>query len=442
MDHHNDKLKSYSNALKTHFYSPRKQLKIWLSTDPSCFLNMENQCRLIKMRTRNPLAEIYFIYDSRLLNAMALTLLNLFCEKYHFYSIDAHTQHRNTEMEQSVSSKQLMILYEDELEHMNTGGNPAILSDLLRCLDWVLALEATYSDLDREINTRALHLEWTPVKSSILWNVYDIIEDRTRSSIMFNNDMMAVVNFKVAQQDGIIQKIQTAIYQSCTSVTHSFYEKIILQQGSSGAFVSSDPYGQQTEFSLFFNKLKKAWQSAAVTWETTKKHSPVFVVRKLIYAETENLEQFNAIYQLNLSQQRLEHFRSIQLRHNVLFTTGPNLLRQTIYGHPVVSPEYFETEVKPSSLRAYVDSTYFPNCLGYLGIHRTMYNTMRESARLGRHFDNSWLPDGARAVTQREETMHKAARTLVGFFRTTKRKKTLYAFGELGPLLSHQADFS
>lgn len=403
-------------------YNPCKQLKIWFSTDPSCFLNMENQCRLIHMRERNPSTIIYFIYDSRLLDAEALASLHQFCAKYNLFSIDAYVQlqHANTKMKQSISSQQLVTLYEDELEHINAGGNPAVLSDLLRVLDWTLNLEATYSDLDREINTRAIPQHGIPVASSILWNVYDIIEASDTSSIMFNNDMMAMVNFKVAQRDGIVQRIQQAIYQSCTSVENSFYEKTILQQQSSGAFISSDPYGQRPEFALFFRTLREAWHSAALLWKTTKKQSPARVVRDLIRTETENLDQFNATYQLNLSQQTLNHFRSIQLRNNVLYTTGPNLLRQTIYGHPVVHPQYFIAKVKPSSLRTYVDSTYFPHCLGYFGMPRAAYNAMRSSASLGKHFDNSWLPDGAHAVARRESDMYKAARTIIRFFRSMK----------------------
>ena len=58
-------------------FNPHRHVKIWLSTNPDTFLNLENQLRLIRMREINPGDSISFVYSEKLLKDHALESLRV-----------------------------------------------------------------------------------------------------------------------------------------------------------------------------------------------------------------------------------------------------------------------------------------------------------------------------------------------------------------------------
>ncbi|MBN9230775.1 MAG: hypothetical protein BGO90_07795 [Legionella sp. 40-6] len=129
----------------TYNFNPHRHVKIWLSKDKDSFLNLENRVRLVKMRDDNPEDEITFIYDSSLLSARAQLELQTFCKQYGIIAKDVRTEiipFCATDNQQT-----LIALYEDEIGNLDTGGNLAAASDILRWLKPVYD-SGIYSDFD------------------------------------------------------------------------------------------------------------------------------------------------------------------------------------------------------------------------------------------------------------------------------------------------------
>ncbi|RUR08643.1 hypothetical protein ELY15_10385 [Legionella sp. km772] len=335
--------------------------------------------------------------------------------------LDAFTN--NMQSNTSLNQK-LIELYEDEIFHFNEGGNPAAASDILRILDWVLSLEAMYTDLDRRVRSTKAFSSYIEVEKPILYNLYNILEPSGLNTLVFNNDIIAVVDFEAAKASGEVQKFQQALYNSCTSKNASFYESCVLQQKKPDYFIpSGHSYHCSDDFSLFFKKLRQVWSNAAGLWEkqSMANPSPVRAVRHFIHQATQNREEFNAFYKLELTEEQLKEFQKIQLRCNVLFTTGPNIFREALFGNPVMSTTYFNEQVKNYSIRGY-QGLAFPNCLGEFDLPREKHSQIQRQARLGVNYDASWLPHGLVLLKQREQKILRATKTIAHFFKSHSSK--------------------
>jgi len=135
-------------------YNPHRHVKIWLSKKENVFLNIENQMRLIKIAKKNATDKIYFIYDSKLLTETAITQLEAFCKK-RGNIIPKDVTKDIIPACQTTEEKNLLTIYEDEITHLDKGGNLAVCSDILRWLEPVYTL-GTYSDFDVDIDTTTL----------------------------------------------------------------------------------------------------------------------------------------------------------------------------------------------------------------------------------------------------------------------------------------------
>lgn len=210
--------------IMAYSFNPHRHVKIWLSKDKDIFLNLENRIRLVRMRDINPADEIYLVYDSSLLSSKALEELESFCAKYKITAKDVHKDvipHCRSEEE-----KKLIKIYEDEISHLEDGGNLAVGSDVLRWLRPVYEL-GTYTDFDVHVDTRELP-ETISVEKPLLLSLGSYAVKSDVESICINNDTIAVVDSQEALSD--IQKIQKFIYASCSkqpSDGGNFIERLI-----------------------------------------------------------------------------------------------------------------------------------------------------------------------------------------------------------------------
>ena len=191
-------------------YNPHRHVKIWLSKNRDLFLNLENQLRLVRMRDLNKTDEIHFIYDSALLSATTLQKLNNFCEKHRIIAVDIQTE--VIPECKTAEEKKLIALYQDEVRHLEAGGNLGVASDILR---WVSPVykRGTYSDLDVAVDTRGLP-ETIIVDKPLLLRLGSLVLQKEYEAVALNNDTVAVVDSQEALP--YVRKIQTLIYKNCS----------------------------------------------------------------------------------------------------------------------------------------------------------------------------------------------------------------------------------
>lgn len=185
-------------------FNPHRHVKIWLSANPNVFLNPLNQLRLVRLRAINPRDKITFFYDSHLLNPEAIRELGVFCTKHHIQALDV----RDAVFPhcRDLLDRRLIQAYQDEVDHLETGGNLASASDKLRLLAPIF-LQGTYSDFDVDVQTASLP-ETIEVGSPILIRLSSFFPYPGSSDerVSVNNEVFAVVNFRNALP--ILQRIK------------------------------------------------------------------------------------------------------------------------------------------------------------------------------------------------------------------------------------------
>ena len=134
-------------------FNPHRHIKIWLSNDPNVFMNVENQLRLLKMRAACPGDAIRLVYDSHLLSEQAQAELFKFCSKNKIEALNVRDIMHECLADPQESA--LLRIYEDEITHLDAGGNLAAASDILRWLKPLCRL-GIYSDLDVHVTTKEL----------------------------------------------------------------------------------------------------------------------------------------------------------------------------------------------------------------------------------------------------------------------------------------------
>lgn len=188
-------------------FDPHRHVKIWLSHDPDVFMNAENQLRLVQMREACPGDKINLIYDSKLLSEGACKELLGFCSKHNIEAVNSREiivicQGDNKEA-------RLIDIYEDEITHINAGGNLAAASDILRWLKPIYCL-GTYTDMDVKVSTRDLP-PYVDTFGEILLNAGSYKNNIGKNTLIYNNDIVAVLN----PQSEKIKIIQEHIIQAC-----------------------------------------------------------------------------------------------------------------------------------------------------------------------------------------------------------------------------------
>ncbi|MBA4695902.1 MAG: hypothetical protein H2069_00765 [Legionella sp.] len=191
-------------------FNPHRHVKIWLSKDPHTFLNLENRIRLAKLRELNPSDEINLIYDSRLLSAAAIKALKDFCLRYQI--ADKDVPEVIIPQCQTALEERLIEIYEDEIFHLEGGGNLGVASDILRWLKPVYEL-GTYTDFDVKVDTQNFP-SIIPVEQPLLMNLGSGIMPDGYEAVCINNDTIAVVDSQAAAP--LIEKIQQTLKNNCS----------------------------------------------------------------------------------------------------------------------------------------------------------------------------------------------------------------------------------
>ena len=175
------------------------------------------------MREINKGDDIHFMFDSAFLSEKAIGEMNHFCIKHHIILKDIRTEiiPACTTLEEQT----LIRLYEDEVQHLDEGGNLAVASDLLRWVKPVYEL-GTYSDFDTKIDTRKL-AKAIQVDSPLLLNIGSILVQSgqaletitypSHEEIALNTDIIAIVDPEKAQEN--IVELQRFIIEACTKET-------------------------------------------------------------------------------------------------------------------------------------------------------------------------------------------------------------------------------
>jgi hypothetical protein len=178
-------------------FNPHAHVKIWLSNHPDSFMNLENKLRLIKMRGTNPTDQITLAFDGQLLTLNSKRNLIDFCERYSIISLDVRDHlllHHLT-----LNEKKLLKLYEDEVSHLNHGGNLGAASDILRWFRFIYT-QGIYTDLDIDIDTQSLPTTMV-IDACMLINMGMRADENQKDEPLVNrlmanmsNDVLAVVD--------------------------------------------------------------------------------------------------------------------------------------------------------------------------------------------------------------------------------------------------------
>lgn len=191
-------------------------------------MNLENQIRLIKMRETNPHDRIHLIYDASLLTSKSIEELMIFCKEHFILTIDANEFKNQLK---SDNERQLFHFYQDEIQHLNEGGNLAVASDILRWLSPVYVL-GTYSDFDYPIDTSTLPNQ-IEVAAPLLLNIGSLKLGKQEFTFV-NNDYIAVVNDIAGQEE--INRVQQGIIDILTQYHTDFLDQI--EQKLKGTFLN------------------------------------------------------------------------------------------------------------------------------------------------------------------------------------------------------------
>ena len=210
---------------------PSLIVRIWFSKNPNKAINFENKQRLINLRSENPDITISLVYAKKLLSENAVAELLTFCRKHKITLIS---------MEEDVipycldkEEKNLVAIYEQEIESIHDGGNLAAASDIVRWLKPIYS-RGIYSDFDTKIH-RVTHKEKITVEAPILLNIGSVdlpitaiglTQKSDFELITLNNDILAVIGDD-DQTHEIIKRIQCAIYntyQYPESYSQLFYQ--------------------------------------------------------------------------------------------------------------------------------------------------------------------------------------------------------------------------
>lgn len=439
----------------TYKYNPHRHVKIWLTGDRDSFLNTENQLRLIYMRHINPDDEIYFIYDRSLLSDDSLAQLNQFCEQHQIIAKDAQTDilpNCNT-----VEEVNLITLYQDNIMHLDQGGNLGAASDVLRWLRPAYEL-GTYTDLDVTVDTNKLP-PVIEVEESLLVNIGSIALDflgTNYESLCVTNDILAVIDSKAALPR--IKKIQQTIYKasspnttqsSCLFSDHLDEYELNMSEMVLGIYTEkkitcSKRIAEATDevFALdtFYQSMllldtlscgKTARELRYHIIQSTENNgsyrkwieetAPLIQQVLTITKDLSKIQKNNNACNVHREETRLD-----LLKHSVVYSTGPMSLLFGMFGTMYSRPEQITEKALPHSFSYYgLDKVFVSN--NSLPFHASRKDVQRQFTKpLGEGTnDLSWLKEGQDVIRLREQKIDTSAITLQRFFRGSQARNEL-----------------
>lgn len=380
---------------KPRFFNPHRHVKIWLSKDPNLFMNEENKLRLVKMRELcDANDEISLIYDSKLLNNKAIDELNTYCQKHKLLATDIRTLFQSCTSEKE---KKLIQIYEDEIKNLNSGGNLAAASDILRWLKPVF-IQGVYADFDNDIRTQGLP-DTIEVYSDILLNAGSFLDQRRRQHFIYNNDIVAIINPDAANITNAQQHIIDA-YQPRDIITwiDRIHFKNITDQNKSLIQES-------------YRKVCHQMSDTSLSPIEFRSNIPNIIqkMQDLIeqQSSTDNLDRD----QLNQDLARIEHRLYLQC---VVQCSGPGASYQLFNN---------DKESMSASLSSYPSIFNAFRSSQALVLRAKDYSVAHAENRCN---DLSWMKAGQSDIEQREQNLESNARKIQEFFKenlSLSRKK-------------------
>ncbi|MDR3504083.1 MAG: glycosyltransferase family 88 protein [Legionella sp.] len=425
--------------MNTYRYNPHHHIKIWLSNNRDLFMNLENQIRLSKMRETNLSDVIYLIYDSLLLNSKAIQDLMHYCQEHRIIPVDIRMA--LTEIV-SDNEQKLFHFYNDEITHLNQGGNLAVASDILRWLSPLYKL-GTYSDFDYPIDTSALP-ELINVDAPLLLNIGSL-KLGSKEFILANNDFIAVVDEQAAGQ--LINKVHHNLLAKLTHYDNDFNEKVEKQFSDTllsryiirlmrnrpetlyiakskdlkkqPELIDSTPlnssrsyrnYIQQimasNDLFLRFNKQGNESSTDTIQRLRNELEQNMNLVKFLFfnkeYTETKQILQLNNDDFLTCYRKKEIN---LYLKSIIVCTTGPVEIANALFGKYVMNSPEFINEVQVLSFNHYQLQHAFksPNSIP---LHENPLGMMKFlGASEGEVNDSSWLESGKQLQEARIKTL-------------------------------------
>lgn len=412
-------------------YNPHQHVKIWISKNPSIFMNLENQTRLIKMRNKNPKDKITLAYDSSMLNDQAQKDLMVFCEEN---SIQAFDIDKIDQSELSEKEQALYKHYKKELCSLDNGGCLALASDILRWISPIYKL-GTYMDFEAQIDTSKLP-EQVIVKSPLLLNIGSL-KLGEEEFIFLNNDTIAVVDPEAAKQG--IEKIQDTMLDVLTRYDSDYIDDIS-KIGQKSCFYK--------QIAIAFKKRKEIAYIEKSCLLGRNKNLSSLELRSLINTATQDIDAFIEFNKSNPSESRemiikklrrklakeldmvkwlfycqeyneikavlaqkdellidylMKKERSIYLKMIVFCTTGPIAVTKSLFGGYLLHTKTFEKDAAPKAFGHYQNlNTAFQSPssipLNQYPIDMLKYLNLDD----GQNSDSSWLDTGILLQKNRE----------------------------------------
>lgn len=365
-------------------YNPHQHVKIWLSSNKEIFLTQINQLRLIKMRSINPNDTIHFIYDSRLLTAKALDELKTFCEKHTI--IPHNIPDEIIPACQTTEEKSLVILYEDEIFHLQEGGNLGAASDILRTLSPIYSL-GTYTDFDVDINTQKL--------PPVLKVKEPVLVSFDKNTSQFCNDILIVTHPEKAL--AFIQIIQRAMIEACTpkfSNNKPFKWKLFeFNQPECQQKILNDCFSlgySIRQYRDFASKIDEGILSLLLTDKVTSFEDLLHFLKPAQHNNKKNSD--------------ISPYGQYMIRLAVMNSTGPSLYVNAIL-------KYMKNNL--------INSIFLYRFCGFISTYEL--NKYFKVQVLGAdNNDLSWLPSGINKLREQERKMHESGLKLLTFFKKCK----------------------
>ena len=379
---------------KQYQFNPHRHVKIWLSKNPSVFMGDENQLRLVKMKAACPNDEITLVYDSQLLSEDARCKLLGFCLKQNINALDVRKIIPQCNQE---SEQQLIKIYEDEISHLNAGGNLAAASDILRWLKPVYCW-GTYSDLDVQVSTKNLP-KTIDVYADILFNIGTKLtsDDDQSGEFSCSNDIIAIID----SQSKKIKQAHQYIINACVPTSNT---------PAGLVDISEDFLGKCEQYNGYLTTLRSMYLGQ--TPRQFRANIPVFV-QCLKELHDDMLKKNISIsevssntirYLLNKWSCNFSKFELKLYMDNVINSTGPGTVTHLFTEIYVKTRNKAHTKyaVAASSL-----SVYKPLFAAFSSSQALSLRMSKkdQSNRLGS--DLSWIEKSHSVIIKREEQLNK-----------------------------------
>lgn len=432
-----------------------RHYKIWFSLDPKEFLSVENKMRLIRFRVENSLAEIYFVYSSKILSEQTCLELKEFLQRISITPID-FDQDIPALLEHDYD-KILYQIAQAEIEKalMNAGGNLASASDCVRLLPGLIEKCGIYSDLDVEVRFSTV-AEFVALQSPVVFPCVIEIDEKNIKNISFNNEFLgfaqnsltkklapaSIDSIRAAQLE-VIKRYAKPAAALLAPVIRGLHTSVALNPELSAVvkwYISNHSFdGDRSVFDLrnFIKDLsikdlcvsvyKRFFQNEHVSIDLSSL-SDEEIFAHLGTCLRKEFQLKNPSKAVDISDQQialncLERIRSMLYKASVTHLSGPFILTA-----------FFESKLKDFDLFEAIsgDSTeeimLFTNCIKKASLKENGLSTFIKGQDVEHNgvplSDESWTPKGAARARQRSDEYLSAILTIQYFFRKKKAAKT------------------